>query len=202
MTLSETLGISETQERLLARALQLVLFGVLAVGVVTVRAQLIVTGGITFGVSLLPALLRREYNYSMDMGLILWITVAMILHVAGALALYEQFQWFDEIAHTVSGTLIAGIGYASFRALELHSDVIDVPSEFRAGFILVFVLAAGVFWEVLEFVFSGFVTVYGVDDIVTDFIFNAVGGVIVAVWGTGYARGLVGFFRRRLRRSE
>jgi VanZ family protein len=68
-------------------------------------------------------------------------------------------------------------------------------------FILVFVLATGVFWEVLEFALGDLITVYGVDDIVTDMVFNTVGAVIVAVWGTGYVTGLTRFVRERLRAS-
>lgn len=198
MTIGNALGLSDSQERLIARGLQLVLLGLLIFGVVTARGEMVVMVGIAFGVTLLPALLRREYGYSMDTGLVLWITVAMILHIVGSLGLYEQYQWYDEVTHTVSATLIAGVGYASFRALELHSDSIDVPSAFRAVFIVVFVLAAGILWEVLEFALGGLVTVYGIDDIVTDIIFNAVGAGIVAVWGTGYVSNLVGFFRKRL----
>lgn len=198
MTIGNALGLSDSQERLIARGLQLVLLGLLIFGVVTARGEMVVMVGIAFGVTLLPALLRREYGYSMDTGLVLWITVAMILHIVGSLGLYEQYQWYDEVTHTVSATLIAGVGYASFRALELHSDSIDVPSAFRAVFIVVFVLAAGILWEVLEFALGGLVTVYGIDDIVTDLIFNAVGAGIVAVWGTGYVSNLVGFFRKRL----
>lgn len=198
MAIGDLLGLSDSQERLIARALQLVLVSLIVFGVVTVRIEMVVTVGIALGVTLLPALLRREFGYSMDAGLVLWITIAMIFHTAGSLGLYEQYQWYDEITHTFSATLIAGVGYASFRALELHSDTIDVPSEFRAVFIVVFVLAAGVFWEVLEFSLGGLVAVYGIDDIVTDFVFNAVGAIVVAVWGTGYVDGLVGFFSDRL----
>lgn len=199
MTLSDRLGLSDSQERLAVRLLQLALVGLVGYGLVTMRFAIAATGGFALAITLLPAALRREYGYSMDVGLVLWITVAMILHTVGSLWLYAWFQWYDEITHTVSATIIAGIGYASFRAFELHSDDIDVPPAFRAVFIVVFVLAAGVVWEVLEFALGGVVTVYGIDDIVTDFVFNAVGAVIMAVWGTGYVGGLVGFFRRRLR---
>lgn len=198
MTLGDALGLSDSQERLVTRGLQLVLVGLIAFGVATVQVKTIVTAGIALAVTLLPALLRREYGYSMDPGLVLWITVTMILHTAGSLGLYRQYQWYDEITHAASATLIAGVGYASFRAWELHSDDIDVPSEFRAVFVVVFVLAAGVFWEVLEFALGGIVPVYGIDDIVTDFVFNAVGAVIVALWGTDYVSNLVGFFSNRL----
>jgi hypothetical protein len=143
----------------------------------------------------------------MDVRLVLWITVAIVLHVIGSLGFYSQFSWYDEITHTVSATVVAGLGYAGFRAFEMHSPELDVPSTFRSVFIVVFVLAFGVGWEVFEFGavevarvmgFDSPVTVYGIDDIVTDFVFNTVGAVLVALWGTEYTSGVVGFFRRRL----
>lgn len=204
MTLGETLDLTDHQERLVTRALQLALIGLVGYGLVTLNLTMVVTGSLTLAVTLLPAWLNREYGYSMDAGLVLWITIAMVLHVLGTIGLYEQYQWYDEITHSVSATLIAGLGYATFRAFELHSREIDVPSEFRAVFIVVFVLAAGILWEVVEFAFGSLIPVYGIDDIVTDLVFNAIGAIVVAIWGTGYVTELVTFFRGRLRtnRSE
>lgn len=199
MTIGDQLGLADHHERLVARGLQLVLLGLLVFGVVSGQAGVVVAAGLALAVTLLPALLRREFKYSMDAGLVLWLTIAMVLHAAGSIGLYDQHQWYDEITHTASATIIAGIGYAAFRALELHSDAIEVPSEFRALFIIVFVMASGMVWEVMEFVLGGLAPVYGIDDIVTDLVFNAVGAIIVAIWGTDYVTGLVGFFQARLR---
>lgn len=199
MTLSDLLGLSDSQERLLARGLQAALIGIVLYGFATVQLAIVATAILGLGVTLLPAWLHREYGYSMDAGLVLWISIAMVLHVAGKLGVYEHYQWYDEVTHTVSATLVAGLGYATFRAFELHSDEIDVPPAFRAVFIVVFVLAAGMVWEVVEFAFGGLIPVYGIDDIVTDLVFNAVGAVIVVVWGTDYLRRLVAFFSGRLR---
>lgn len=198
MSLGDTLGLSESTEQVLTRFLQLVLLGLVVLGVVTSNVNIAVSAGVALTVTLIPAVLRWEYGYSMHPGLVLWITIALILHTAGSIGLYEQYPWYDEVTHTASATLIAGVGYASFRALELHSNDIDVSRNFRVVFIVVFVLAAGIFWEVLEFAAGGLITVYGIDDIVTDLIFNAVGAVIVAAGGTAYVNGLVGFFRTRL----
>lgn len=199
MTLGDTLGLTDSQERRIVRSLQLALGAVLGYGIATGQFGIAGTAGIALGITLLPAWLRLEYGYSMDAGLVLWITAAVILHTVGSIWLYEQYQWYDEIAHTVSASVIAGLGYAAFRAFELHSEEMSVPQTFRSVFIVIFVLATGVFWEVLEFALGGVITVYGIDDIVTDFVFNAVGAVIVAIWGTGYVSELVGFFGQRLR---
>lgn len=43
---------------------------------------------------------------------------------------------------------------------------------------------------------------FGIDDIVTDFVYNTVGAVAVALWGTSNFDGLVAFVSRRLGRRE
>lgn len=201
MTVRDWVGISDTHERYVAGGLQLVLAGLFVSGLVIRNGGMAFTSGIALAVTLFPAWLEREFGFTLDPGLLLWLALAVSIHTVGSMGLYEQYEWFDNIAHTVSAMVIAGIGYASFRALELHSRDIDVPSNFRAVFILVFVLATGVFWEILEFALGDLITVYGIDDIVTDMVFNTVGAILVAVWGTGYLDGLTGFFRRRLRGS-
>lgn len=202
MTLGDRLGLSDHQEQLLTRGLQLVLVGLVGYGIVIKELSTAAAAGIALGVTLLPAWLRREYGYSMDAGIVLWITVAMVLHVVGTLGVYDQYQWYDEITHTVSATIVAGLGYASFRALERHSDEIDVPAEFRAFFIIVFVLAAGMVWEVVEFTFGSLIPVYGIGDIVTDLVFNTVGAIIVALWGTSYVNGFTRFIENRFGRNK
>ena len=204
-------GLSERQERLVTRTMQLALGGLSAYGLVTLQLGMAANGGVALAVTLFPALLSREYDYAMAPALVLWVTVAVFLHSIGSLGPYRWFSWYDEIAHTVSASVIAGLGYASFRALERHSEDIEVPPAFRGVFIVVFVLAAGVVWELLEFGSGRLASalgadaplvVMGIDDIVTDFLFNAVGAVLVALAGTDAVGGLVGFFRRRLHASD
>lgn len=207
MTLGEALGLSDVQERRLVRVLQTGLAGLVVYGIVTLKIGIILNGVFSLLITFVPALLRREYDYYMDAGLVLWITMAVGLHAVGSLGIYEQYQWYDIITHTISSTVVAGFGYAGLLAFESHSDALDVPSAFRGVFVVVFVVAFGVFWEILEFgavvasnrlgVESPLI-VFGIDDIVTDYIFNTVGGLAVALWGSEYIGGLVTFFRRRL----
>lgn len=205
------LDLSDETERLLVRGMQLALLGVVFYGLATASLGMVSNGVVALAITLLPALLRREYGYSMDVRLVFWLTAAVFLHSVGSLGPYSWFPWYDNVTHTVSAMVAAGFGYASFRALELHSDEVDVPAEFRAVFIVVFVLAVGVVWEIGEFATEALahrlgvrppLVVGGIDDIVTDMIFNTVGAVIVAVAGTDYVGDLVGFFGRLLGRER
>lgn len=208
MTLGDWLRLSKTQEIRIVRALQVALVGILGYGLITLQFELAVNAGLPLAVTFLPAVLRREYSYTMDAGLVLLITVAVFLHAFGSLGFYTRYSWYDEITHTVSAVLVAGIGYAVLTALEKHSSEIELTSNLRGVFILVFVLAFSVIWEVFEFGavwlsqvvgVTSPIQVFGIDDIVTDMVFNVIGGVLVAVWGTGYFEDFVPFIRRRLR---
>lgn len=199
--------LPEWTKRLVTRLLQAVLVGVCLVGLATFQLGMAANGAFGLGLTLLPAAIRREYGYSMNPGLVLWITAAVWLHSVGSLGPYSWFSWYDNVTHTVSATVMAGLGYATFRGFERHSDELDLPPQFRAVFIVVFVLAVSVVWELVEFA-SGTVpallgvdaplVVYGVDDIVSDMVFNTLGAVLVAIGGTGYFRNLAGALGRRL----
>lgn len=200
--------LSDVSEERLVRVLQVALVAITVYGLVRLQFELVLNAGLPLAVTFLPAILRREYRYTMDAGIVLLLSVAVFLHALGSLGFYVQYSWYDEITHTVSAVLVAGIGYATLTALERHSSEIDLPAKLRGIFILVFVLAFSVAWEVFEFGavwlsqmlgVTSPVQVFGIDDIVTDMIFNVVGGIIVAVWGAEYFDDLVPFLRRRFR---
>lgn len=179
------------------RAMQVGLAAVTLFGLVTFRWGLVINAGISLAVTFLPALLERDLSLPMNPGLVAWITFAVFLHAVGALGPYRWFGWYDSVTHTLSATIIAGAGYATARALDEHYDRLEVPPAFMFGFIVVFVLAFGVLWEIMEFASGGIASIlggeavlaqYGASDIVYDLTFNAVGGVLVALFGTSRLR--------------
>jgi hypothetical protein len=178
-----------TQHTRLVWALQLVLLGIAGVALVRGNATLAVNSLGPLAITLLPALFRREYDYTMDTGLVLWITLAATLHAIGALGLYESLGWYDSLTHTFSASIVAGVGYAVARSVEQHTTAVTFTRGFRATFVVLFVLAVGVAWEILEFASGGVATLiggeavlaqYGTTDIVNDLVFNTVGAVLVA----------------------
>lgn len=179
------------RERLLARALQAVLLALAVYGTVTARYTVAVTGALTFCLTLVPGYLRKDYGVPLGPGVTAWITAAAVLHAVGYLGPYRTVGWYDQLTHTFSATVIAAGGYALVRAADVHSDSVDLPNEFAAAYVIVFVLALGVFWEVAEH-FAEVVAravgarsalvQYGLDDIVYDLTFNAAGAVVVAAW--------------------
>ncbi len=215
MRVRDYLGISGRSQRYLARGMQLTLFGLLFVALERQSPNLLVTTGTGLAVTFLPGLLERDLGLPMDAGLTLWITAAAFLHTVGVAgipgtgtSLYADVPYYDHVTHALSASVVTGVGYATVRALDEHSAGIHLPGRFMFAFLVVFVIAFGVIWELVEFgiavlssaaglTSTGF-TQHGLDDTLLDLVFNAIGGVVVALWGTVYLTGVSDTLRERL----
>lgn len=183
---------STANQRRLTRAMQAVLLAIVGYGLVAGQPKAIVNGAIAFSITLLPALLERNYEIPLDPWLGLWVTSAVCLHTLGSAGLYGQFGWWDSVTHALSASLVAGTGYIVVRAIDLHSDRIRLPHRFAFVFILVLVLAFGVVWELFEFALdvvaaeTGLtmpLAQHGLDDTVADLVYDSLGGLVVAAFG-------------------
>ncbi|WP_435143919.1 hypothetical protein [Halobaculum sp. P14] len=183
----------------LARLLQAVLVGMFAVGVLTANVALVVNAALAGAVTLVPVVLRRDFRVTLGPGLTLAVTAAAVLHVVGMAGPYETIWWWDHLTHALSATMVAAAGYVVVRAVDENSDAIRLPQPFLSVVVLVVTLAAGVLWEVAEFAarFVGeavgaepILVQYSIDDTLLDLVFDAVGAVVVAVFGGSKLSGL------------
>jgi hypothetical protein len=190
-----TLPGDERHHAVAVRAMQVVLVAIALRAAVGGNATLVLNAAVPLGITLVPTVLRRERGYAMDAGLVCWLTLAATVHALGATGLYTAFGWYDSVAHALSASLVAGGGYALARAVERHSHAVDFDRRFRVAFVLLFVLAVGVGWEILEFASGALAPLlggeailaqYGVADIVNDLVFNVVGALLVAVGSTAH----------------
>ncbi|WP_049898932.1 hypothetical protein [Halococcus agarilyticus] len=186
--------ITDRHQRIASRAMQVAIGLILVVGLLTRNASVIVNAALALGATFLPALLARDYRIPLDAGLTLWITSALFLHTLGMLGLYDDLWWWDHVTHTLSATIVAAVGYVTARAIDVHREDVYLPPRFLGVFVLIFTLAFGVFWEVLEFVsriasaalgLDPVLVQYGLDDSLLDLVFDTVGAVLVAAFGTG-----------------
>lgn len=193
--------------RWIVRVEQAVIGLVAVYAVVRLEGGLAVNAAVALAVTTTPAVVRRRYGTSLGPGVALWIATAALLHAVGAMGLYRGPWWYDQVAHAVSASLVAGVGHATVSVLDERENSTAFPPTFRFALAVVVVLAVGVLWELLEFGLSGLgalvggakiLAVYGVDDIVADLAFNAVGGVLVALWGTRWFDGVRGVVGHRL----
>ncbi|WP_423744410.1 hypothetical protein V5735_15940 (plasmid) [Haladaptatus sp. SPP-AMP-3] len=207
MKLRERLGISEHSQRQLTRLMELSLVGIFFVGMDRGNLGIMINSALAFAITLVPAVLKRDYQIPMDAGLTLWITTAVFLHAVGTLGPYQNVWWWDHVTHMLSASLVAGVGYATVRALDAHNPDVYLPPRFMFVFILMFVVAFGVIWEVTEFAVSGLgsilggravLTQYGLEDTMLDLLFDTAGGLVTAVWGTAYLTDVTGALADRL----
>jgi hypothetical protein len=212
--LRDYLGISRRRQKQAAWAMEVGLVGIFFVGLYQGSTTIVVNAAVGLLATQLPPILERDYDIPMDPALTLWITSAVFLHAFGVLGLpgsetnlYGSVPWWDHVTHALSASVVAGVGYSTARALDLHSEDISLPPRFMFVFILLFVLAFGVVWEVIEFVLGeaaramgnrALLTQYGLGDTMLDLVFNSIGAVVVAVWGTAHLTDVAGYIQRQL----
>lgn len=198
------------------RGLQVIFVGLLGVGIVTGNGALLVNGILAIPIVFSPTLIAWRFDHEVDIRLSIWIAVAAIVHLVGFLGPYQVqsglLSWYDQVAHAITASFVAGVGYAVVVALDRSSTRVRFPNEFRVVFTVCFILAFGVAWEIVEFGASGLASAlsggegvlvqYGKDDIVYDLAFNTVAAALVALWGTSYFRDIVTFTSSRLFRQR
>jgi hypothetical protein len=190
--------------------MQLVIAVILVVGLWERSIAVVVNAVLALAITFLPALLRRDWDVHLDTGLTLWLTLAVLLHTVGMLGFYVTVVWWDHVTHTLSATVVASVGYATARAVDEYTDAIYLPPRFLFVYILLFTMAFGVLWEVLEYsarFVTDFVGVeavliqFSVEDTIVDLMFDFVGAVLVALFGTPRLQSLVGTLTDRLDRA-
>ena len=214
MSITSRLLPNERRQRQLSRGMELLLVGLLFVGIDRGSTGIIVNTAASLVVVQLPAILERNYDVTMDPQLVLWITAAAFLHGIGIVgipgvsrSLYTNLWWWDHLTHSLSASVVAAAGYATVRAVDLHSEDVSIPGKYVGVVLLIFVLAFGVLWELLEFAIGvtadlmdtrGILTQYGIEDTLKDLTFNTMGGIIVAVWGGVYLSDISAAISERL----
>lgn len=187
--------------RTLSHVLQAAL--VVLTGYVLYRGQVgpLVNVGLPLVIAAFPLYVRYRYSEPLNAVLSLWIVAAAFLHAAGSLWFYGMYPWYDQFAHAVSGAMIAGVGYALVVTIDRQHGNVVVPPNLRFVFVLVFALAVGVLWEVAEFALmriagatggESLLAQRGLRGVVLDLVFDAIGALGVALWGTEYFSDLRG----------
>lgn len=214
MGLRERLKVGARRQRQAVYAMEVLLIGIVFIGIERGSTTIIVNALVGLAVTQIPPILERDYDIPMDPALTVWITTAVFLHALGVLGLpgseqnfYGTIWWWDHVTHALSSSVVAAVGYATARAFDQHSDGVHLPPRFMFVFILLFVLAFGVLWEVIEFGLGeaaryagnrALLTQHGLQDSMLDLVFDTIGAIIVAMWGTAHLTDVSGYIARRL----
>lgn len=179
----------------LTRVMQSILAVLFVAGFYYGSSKVVINSGIGLAISFIPSIMERKYNVVADPLLTLWITAAIFFHSMGSLRLYNAIPWWDHLTHSLSASILAGVGYTFIRSVDIHSEEIYLPHKFMFVFLLLTIMAFGVVWEIFEYGLdiiadsTGLampLAQHGLEDSMKDMMFNTLGAVITAVFGQVY----------------
>ncbi|MFB6163716.1 MAG: hypothetical protein ABEJ31_01000 [Haloarculaceae archaeon] len=201
----------DRHERTVTRTLQLGLAAILLWGLVRLDAGVAVNAAVALAITFLPALLRRDYQVALDPLLAVWLTGAVFLHAVGMVGPYGTTWWWDHLTHVLSAGLVAAVGYTVTRAFDEHLPELYLPEPFLYVFVFLFTVAAGVAWELLEFLArwladttaaAPVLVQYSFEDTMLDLVFDMVGAVLVTALAVHRLQGVVATVEAALARSR
>lgn len=142
--------------------------------------------------SLLPAFWKRRLKARLPLGLETLTSLALFMHIilGEVYRFYDQLWYFDKIMHFYGTGLIALLAFLFVFTLHWSKKVV-LTLPFIALFTVIFSVAVGSLWEICEFSVDKFFarnTQYSLDNTMYDIIFNFIGGISAAIFGTLYTK--------------
>jgi hypothetical protein len=137
-------------------------------------------------VSLVPTILKRNYQITLPLVLEILITVALILHVGGGLLGAYSIPQYDSLTHFVSSFLVAFIAFVIIYILDEYWDGLNMDKYAMAFVVVIATIAMGVVWEINEWITDivfGTYEQWGYNDSVKDLFIDALAGILMAVVG-------------------
>lgn len=117
-----------------------------------------------------------------------WLSLAGLVHTLGMLGPYDHLWWWDDLAHTLSGGVVAGAADIVYRS-DADGRYTDCS---RPTFVAAVTLGFGVVWEVLEYFAHAVgdrigvepvLVNYGRRDTAADLGFDLLGAALVVRFG-------------------
>ena len=151
--------------------------------------ELMFTGLLMFILTLVPYIVGQKMNVTFPWFVYLLIAMALWFHTAGYIQGYYTtfYPYYDKIAHLVSGTTVALLGFLGVIFLDKYWDM-NLKTPFIIGFTIIFGMALAGFWEIYEYFIDTFFggsmagpMQHGLDDTMLDMIFVLSGSIIVSV---------------------
>jgi len=179
-------GVDTDEDRLnlLSRFMQAGMFSIGLAGIVTGNLTWLPSAFISLLVSEVPSLLAKDLKLVLPVQFNFLIVSALFLHVFGGFyGLYDNIPWWDHLTHAMSASLVAALGLVFVVSIDRYVDTIYLPRPFLAFFIVMFTMAFGVLWELVEFAtdsLTGSFLQYSLDDSMLDLMFDGFAAFLVA----------------------
>ena len=145
--------------------------------------------------SALPAIIEKQFRIILPVEVELVYTIFIFLHfiLGEAANLYNRIWFYDLILHFSSGILVGLVGFIIIYFF-MHTNRLRANPLMAVVFSISFSLAAGAFWEIIEFLIDmtfGFnmqKVETGIVDTMSDLIVDLLGACIVGFWVYRYLK--------------
>lgn len=141
--------------------------------------------------SLIPALLKRNYNINLPWGIDFLITFVLYIHTFGlTFKLYKTVFYYDIIMHLLGTVVIALLGFIIVYTLHFTKKV-RLTILLIGFFTVIFAIGVGALWEIGEFAIDQFLgTQAQIDnfDTMGDLIYDTIAALITAFVGMLYVK--------------
>ena len=169
------------------------IIAVLIIGFCQRRWRAVVNAIITIAATYLPGVIEDHYDVEFLPWQRVYAATAMFTHAAGMLGPYEDedtWWWWDNLTHTHSATLLAGLVHAAARR----------RSRDPRPRVLAAVVCLGILWEFTEYTihtaanrfgFEPVLVPFGKKDTLFDLCFNTLGALLVLAFGDRFLRNFI-----------
>lgn len=150
-----------------------------------------VTAVLMLALTVIPFIVAKRMNLHLPWFVFFLVALALWIHTAGYVQGYytTYYPYYDKIAHIVSGTAVAVLGFLGVIFVDKYLKM-NLTPIFIVFFTILFGVALGAFWEMYEylvdFFFGGSLAgpmQNSLDDTMLDMMFVLAGSIIVAVLG-------------------
>jgi uncharacterized membrane protein YjdF len=163
-----------------------IIMGIFAI-IAFFRREYVWTIGIFFSIylTLLPTILKRDFNVKIPLILDISITISIFLHIIGGyLGLYFTIPFYDHITHFISSTTVSLIAVIVLYVLAFHLKLVKLPPIGFGVFTVLFAMGMGVIWELMEWAFdviAGTNLQISLNNTMWDLSFDTLAGTIVGI---------------------
>jgi len=139
----------------------------------------------SFIFSIFPSIYSRVLKVKVSPSFQFWLSSALFLYSAGeSLRFQSFFVVWNELTHFMGGVFVGVLILILILYLKDISDNLHIPARIIPIFVLIFVLAGGVLWEVFEFLIDSFFGTNlqpNLQDTIFDMIANTVGAFFTLI---------------------
>jgi len=150
-----------------------------------------VTAVLMLALTVIPFIVAKRMNLHLPWFVFFLVALALWIHTAGYVQGYytTYYPYYDKIAHIVSGTAVALLGFLGVIFVDKYLKM-NLTPVFIVFFTIIFGVALGAFWEMYEFLVDFFFggSLAGpmqnsLNDTMLDMMFVFAGSIIVAIMG-------------------